>query len=299
MRFAYGFLLLPALLMPLGSVAAAQAFGPVGDGAAGAQVWRIPSQDPARPALALLYRPAGAGPFRLAVVAHASTQNTLRRIQMPQPDYHALAALLLARGFAVLVPERLGHGATGGAYLEDQGGCEDADYLNSGRATAEQIWRALAFMRDQDFVRKEGAVIIGHSAGGWGALALAGQDPKSLAAIVVVAPGRGGHADDVAGRFCSPERLVEAAREFGRRARVPVSWLVAANDSYFPPAFSARLAKAFKDGGGKVTFSILPASGEDGHWLVEHEDGVSLAAYALDRALKTGTAGRATMAKPR
>ncbi len=82
---------------------------------------------------------SGEGPFRLAVIAHATTQNVLRRAQMPQPEYRALAAFLVARGFAVLVPERLGHGATGGDYLEDQGGCDEADYARSGRATADQI----------------------------------------------------------------------------------------------------------------------------------------------------------------
>ena len=55
--------------------------------------------------------PPGEGPFPLALIAHASTQNVLRRAQMPQPEYAALAAWLVARGFAVLVPERPGHGA--------------------------------------------------------------------------------------------------------------------------------------------------------------------------------------------
>jgi hypothetical protein len=79
------------------------------------QQWLVPSPDPDTAAHALLFRPPGDGPFRLAVIAHASTQNVLRRAQMPQPEYRALAAWLVARGFAVLVPERPGHGATGGA----------------------------------------------------------------------------------------------------------------------------------------------------------------------------------------
>jgi hypothetical protein len=41
-----------------------------------------------------------AGPSPHAdTAAHASTQNVLRRAQMPQPEYRALAARLLARGF--------------------------------------------------------------------------------------------------------------------------------------------------------------------------------------------------------
>src|SRR5262245_58897515 len=103
------------------------------------QQWRLPSPDAGIAARALLFRPPGDGPFTLAVIAHASTQNVLRRAQMPQPEYRALTAYLVARGFAVLVPERLGHGATGGTYVEDQGGCDEADYARSGRATADQI----------------------------------------------------------------------------------------------------------------------------------------------------------------
>ena len=107
----------------------------------------MPTPAAERAAHAVLFRPPGDGPFRLVVIAHATTQNVLRRAQMPQPEYRALAAFLVARGFAVLVPERLGHGATGGAYLEDQGGCDEADYARSGRATADQIRLAMDFLR--------------------------------------------------------------------------------------------------------------------------------------------------------
>ncbi|NUR11564.1 MAG: alpha/beta fold hydrolase [Bradyrhizobium sp.] len=249
------------------------------------QEWLVPSPDIDVAARALLFRPAGAGPFRLAIVAHASTQNGLRRAQMPQPEYRPLAAYLVARGFAVLVPERLGHGATGGRYVEDQGGCDEADYARSGRATAEEIWLALDHLRKQDFIRKEAAVVIGHSAGGWGALALANADPKAISAITVFAPGRGGHANDEPNRICAPHTLLAAAAEFGRRARVPVTWLVAGNDSYFSPAFSKTLVDAFRGSGGEVDFRALPAVGSEGHWMIETEAGVKAASRELARAL--------------
>ena len=156
------------------------------------QQWLVPTPDPDTAAHAVLFRPPGEGPFPLAVIAHATTQNVLRRAQMPQPEYRALAAWLVARGFAVLVPERPGHGATGGKYLEDQGGCDEADYARSGRATADEIAAAAGFMRKQSFIRPGGMVVIGHSAGGWGALALASEDPKDVAAIIVFAPGAAG-----------------------------------------------------------------------------------------------------------
>jgi hypothetical protein len=121
------------------------------------QQWLVPSPDPDTASHAVLFRPPGDGPFRLALIAHDSTQNALRRAQMPQPEYRALAGWLVARGFAVLVPERPGHGATGGKYLEDQRGCDEADYSRAGRATAEEIIAALNYLRGQAFIRQAGA----------------------------------------------------------------------------------------------------------------------------------------------
>jgi dienelactone hydrolase len=250
------------------------------------QQWLVPSSDPATPSHAILFRPSGDGPFPLAVIAHASSQNVLRRAQMPQPEYRALAAWLVAHGYAVLVPERPGHGGTGGKYLEDQGGCDEADYVSAGRATAEEIAAALNYLRGQPFIQRDGALIIGHSAGAWGALALAGQSPPGVAAIIAFAPGRGGHANDFPNQVCAPHTLVSAATEFGKAAKLPVTWLVAANDSYFSPAFSRQLADAFRSAGGKVEFRILPAYGGEGHWLPETESGVKIAAVELERALK-------------
>ena len=250
------------------------------------QPWLLPSSDLAAPSHALLFRPPGEGPFPLAVIAHASTQNVLRRTQMPQPEYRALAAWLVARGFAVLVPERPGHGATGGKYLEDQGGCDEADYAKAGRATANEIAAAAGFVRKQSFIRAGGMVVIGHSAGAWGALALAGEGPRDVASIIAFAPGRGGHANDFPNQVCAPHSLLSAASAFGKVARIKVTWLVAANDSYFSPALSRQLADAFRAAGGKVDFRLLPAWGSEGHWLPETEGGVKLAGPELDRVLK-------------
>jgi dienelactone hydrolase len=250
------------------------------------QQWLLPSPDRATPAHAILFRPPGEGPFPLAIVAHATSQNVLRRAQMPQPEYRALAAWLVARGFAVLVPERPGHGATGGRYLEDQGGCDGADYAKAGRATADSIAAALDFMRGQSLVRQDGVVIVGHSAGAWGALALAGRNPQGVAAIIAFAPGRGGHANDLPNQVCAPHTLISAAAEFGKSARVPVTWLVAANDTYFSPALSRQMADAFRAAGGRVDFRVLGTSGSEGHWLGETDSGVKTAAPELNRALK-------------
>jgi dienelactone hydrolase len=186
----------------------------------------------------------------------------------------------------VLVPERPGHGSTGGRYLEDQRGCDEADYFRAGRATADEIAAAASLMRKQSFVRPGGMVVVGHSAGARGALALARENPQDVSAIIGFAPGRCGHANDFPNQVCAPHTLLAAATEFGKGARVPVTWLVAANDTYFSPVFSRQPADAFRAGGGRVDFRVLAASGTEGHWLAETENGVKLAGSELDRALK-------------
>src|SRR5260370_36248105 len=153
---------------------------------------------------------------------------------------------------------------------------------------------ALDYLRGQSFVRRDGAILIGHSAGAWGTLALAGENPQGVAGIIAFAPGRGGHANDFPNQVCAPHTLIASAAEFGSNARVPVTWLVAANDSYFSPALSRQLADAFRGGGGRVDFRVLAASGSEGHWLAESEAGVKTAGEALERALKPkpSTAGQ-------
>lgn len=282
LRVVVAALTLGALAMPL----PAQTVGAVGpeQSPLRRQEWRVPSPDPATLAHAVLLRPQGAGPFPLALIAHASTQNALARAQMGLPDYAVLVSALVARGYAVLLPQRPGHGATGGPYLEDQGGCAAADYARAGHATADSLAAALTFMHAQPFIRKDATLIVGHSAGGWGALALAARNPRGVARIVVFAAGRGGRADNEPLKVCAPERLVATAGVFGRGARVPVLWLVAENDSYFSPTLSKAMADAFRAAGGRVDFRVLPAFGADGHWVAEQADAQDIAAALAGEA---------------
>jgi dienelactone hydrolase len=249
------------------------------------QAWTVLAPAPLRIARAILYRPPGDGPFPLALIAHASTQNALRRAQLPAPDYPGLASALVARGYAVVVPERPGHGATGGSYLEDQRGCDDADYFRAGTATAQAIRAAWDSLQSQSFIRRDGGVLLGHSAGGLGVLALAAEPPRGVTRLVVFAPGRGGGAGDRSGAVCAEDRLVAALAQFGRGRRLPVAWIVARNDTTFPPALSQRMAEAFAPGGQGLTLLLRPAlPAGDGHALAETGDSAALAAV-LDAAL--------------
>ncbi len=207
-----------------------------------------------------VFRPQGAGPFPLAVIAHGSTQNEIRRAGFRQPQYTALTEWLVARGYAVAVPLRPGHGETGGPYYEAQGGCANADFARAGQGAASSIEAAIDFLARQAFVRKTGAIALGHSAGGWGALALTTHALRPLAGVVAFAPG------SAAVSTTPPEKTAPGpAHRRGARLRREGARAGAlahgGNDSYFPPVLSKRMVDAFRVVGGRVTYELLPASG--------------------------------------
>jgi len=213
------------LLFGVESARAQLSIGPQGpeDGVIRRQSWLIPAQDRITLMRTSVFRPQGAGPFPLAVIAHGSTQNEIRRAGFRQPQYTALTEWLVARGYAVAVPLRPGHGETGGPYYEAQGGCANADFAKAGQGAASGIEAAIDFLARQAFVRKTGAVALGHSAGGWGALALSTHALRPLAGVVAFAPGLGGRIDDAAGKTArrtgsSPRQKLMARRRACRRS---------------------------------------------------------------------------------
>ena len=243
----------------------------------GRQSILIPSPDPAVQMRTELFRPPGVGPFPLVVINHGTAGNAMQRARMQQQVYLDLARYFVARGYAVAVPQRPGHGATGGPYLESNGnGCQNADYFVSGHRTADIIATAIAFMIRQPFVKPTGVVVVGQSAGGWGALALASRNPPEVRAVINFAGGRGGRVNNQPNVNCAPDRLVAAAGRFGATSRIPSLWLYTENDSYFGPDLSKRLAAAFKDAGGTVDFRLLPAFADDGHRLSYQKGGIDV-----------------------
>lgn len=241
------------------------------------QLWEIPSSVNGVLMQSVLYRPSGSGPFKLAVINHGSEEDAGVRARTPLPDYPALTAYLVGLGYAVLLPLRPGHGATGGPYIESQGTCEFPDYYKAGMETAASIASAVAYMRNEPFIKSSGLVIIGNSAGGWGVIAYDSMAPAAVAGIVDLAGGRGGHDLEQPGRNCAPDRLVAAAGSFGRTARLPSLWLYASNDTYFDAALSRRMYDAFTAAGGAGEYHLLPpVSGADGHALALAPSGPAL-----------------------
>jgi dienelactone hydrolase len=249
------------------------------------QAWLVPSAQSGVMMRTTLFRPAGPGPFPLVVINHGTTQNAERRRRLDVPDFDSMAQWFVRRGFVVAVPQRPGHGDTGGEYREDQGGCDEADFARAGRGAAESIAAAVAYLRTQSFVRRTGVIVVGQSAGGWAALALASRAPDGVRAAIDFAGGLGGRSWDRPDNNCAPDRLIATAAAFGRTSRIPTLWIYTENDSYFAPRLSGAMAAAFRAAGGKADYALLPPFGDDGHFMAERPGSESAWGPAVERFL--------------
>ncbi|WP_178130748.1 S9 family peptidase [Reyranella sp. CPCC 100927] len=263
-----GFALTVLLALAVVPPARAQAPGPQGaeQGKYREQRWLIPTDDGSgRLMRTVVYRPMGESPRPLVVINHGAS--IAGPATAPQPRFAEASAWFVDQGYVVVVPQRRGYGETGGRQNESFGYCDNADFVGAGREGARDIAAAVAFMRQQPFVRAEGLVVAGHSAGGWATLAYASLNPPGVAAMINVAGGRGGRRDNLPNDNCSPEKLVQGAGTYGRTARTPTLWLYTANDSFFDAGLSRRMADAYRSAGGSATYRLLPAFGQDGHAL--------------------------------
>lgn len=241
------------------------------------QLWIVPSGDEKRPMRATLFKPARDAAARddrqypLVVINHGTDDAT--RLAVAMPVYYWLSRWFVDRGYAVLLPQRRGHGATGGPLSESVGSCDHPDHYASGTIAADDISAAIDFMTQQSSIAKSNVVVVGISTGGWASLALAARNPAKVSAIINFAGGRGGHAYGQPREVCGVEELLAAARQYGEKARLPTVWYYATNDSYFGPKLAKSLAQVWSEAGGSVEAHILPPYGAEGHGLADDRMG--------------------------
>lgn len=290
-----------AVLAPAPAAAAsAEIYGPFGPESQRLRerLWILPGAEAAYPLRATVFRPAdppGKTLRRpLVVINHGTSDAT--RLAVAMPVYYWLSRWFVDRGYVVVLPQRRGHGATAGPLAEAIGGCTDPDHYRSGMAAADDIEAALAYMSAQPFAAPGETLVVGISSGGWASLALAARNPAGVRGVINIAGGRGGRAfGRTDGSVCGERRLVEAARAYGRAARVPTLWLYAANDSYFRPALAEAMAAAWQEGGGAAELHILGPYGADGHTLADDRAGWDVWGTALERFLDRGDAAVASL----
>ena len=250
------------------------------------QLWILPSGDPSLPLRATVFRPADDQPNGFAgqsvsnswkvrrplvIINHGTDESTRESVSMPV--FYWLSRWFIERGYVVVVPQRRGHGATGGKLAEAFDNCLAPDHLRAGQIAADDVEAVLTYMSKQPFVDDQQTIVVGISSGGWASLALAARNPPGLRGVVNFAGGRGAHAGGRLGAVCAAERLVDAAGTLGKTARAPTLWLYSANDSYFVPEIAEAMEQAWTAHGGPAELHILPPYGNEGHNIADDKAG--------------------------
>lgn len=225
------------------------------------------------------------GPHPLAILTHGTSDKPEERAQVTPWGQLNQAIWFARRGFVVLVVVRRGYGRSGGEQDSRRGGCgRNGSFEEAGEASAEDLRAAARYAAKLPEVDASTIVSAGVSTGGFAQAALSADPMPGLKAAINFAGGRGG---DGKGHNCDFEGLQAAYRAFGRHSKVPMLWLYAENDKWFPPEMARRFDAAFQKGGGEVQFLLVPPDGEDGHHFYSHVEKWSpvVEAFLRDKGL--------------
>ena len=212
-----------------------------------------------------IFRPAGDGPFPLAIVNHGRAV-TERRAQQGRQRFEFLSRYLVSKGFAVLLPTRVGYAETYGDFdPESSGECNSPRIEPISIAASDQVLATLEFAKTLPFVDASRWVVMGQSVGGLAAVATVWRHPPGLVGGVNFAGGAGGNPERSPGNPCSPQQVARLWGNKAKEAVAPMLWLYWENDLYWGADNPKRWHEAWVGGGGRAELHTLAAAGADGH----------------------------------
>lgn len=189
-----------------------------------------------------LHRPEGEGPFPVVVQLHGCRGK--------KPFQTEWARVAVAAGWAALIVDSFAHRGIGRltAYASVCTGMR-----LRGAERAGDLFAALAWLREQPWVRKDRIVAVGWSHGAWAVLdACCAIETQASATGLAALP-----AEPLAGMcgafvFYPYVGLASAARRSGLRASFPVTALVGSQDTIVGALSAKRALLGMKTGGAPI-----------------------------------------------
>ncbi|MFZ6690923.1 alpha/beta hydrolase family protein [Undibacterium sp. SXout20W] len=212
----------------------------------------------------------------IALIAHGRPASAADRLRMGQVKYPGNALWLVQQGFVVIVPTRMGYGATGGPDVDYSGECNDKQYLPALQAAQSEYRQVLDYVRRQSYADSKHTLLIGESFGGMVVLAMTtGTADPGVDGVINMAGGDGGdssHPDQP----CQPERLEASFAALGKQNQqnkqnkqnqIPTRWMYSLNDRLWGSTYPRQWFDAFIHAGGVGEFIQLPADKNNGHFI--------------------------------
>ena len=217
-----------------------------------------------------LFKPAGAGPFPLAIVNHGSTGDGKSPAVFTQTWVaYDLAMALNERGYLVAFPHRRGRGRSDGLYDEGfavdrtKGYTCDTDIsLGGANRALGDLDAAIAALRRRSDVTAAPVLLAGQSRGGILAMAYAGAHPDQIAGVINFVGGWMGEGCPTA------SQINRTLFKQGAQYTKPTLWLYGNGDPFYSISHSRANFAAFQSAGGQGTFLEFDVPGGFGHNVI-------------------------------
>ena len=213
-----------------------------------------------------IFRPEGDGPYPFVVFNHGRPVQSKRSTQGRYRPEHA-ARYLVAKGFVVFVPMRVGYWETYGDFdPEYSGSCSNPyDIEAMSIAASDQVLATAECARSQSYVDASRWLVAGTSVGGLTAVATVGRKPSGLIGGINFVGGTGGDPDRNPNNPCAPNRISNYWGKLANPAVVPMLWMYWQNDKFWGEDHPKVWHKAWVASGASVDFKMFPPTGSDGH----------------------------------
>ncbi len=213
----------------------------------------------------IIFRPPGDGPFPLVVFNHGRAVTEKRATQGRNRPEH-VARYLVAKGFVVMAPTRVGYAETYGDFdPEESGACRERRFEPMSIAASDQVLATVELAKTLPYVDASRWIVAGQSVGGLASVTTVGRNPPGLMGGINFAGGSGGNPDTQPGRPCSPNSIGGYWGSLAKTAKAPMLWLYWQNDKYWGEDYPRRWHMAWTDGGAQASFASFAPSGDDGH----------------------------------
>ena len=226
------------------------------------------------------------GKHPLVLLTHASPDDARDRARITPWSLAKQAEWFARRGYVAFIVVRSGYGASSGALDIDEGPClaDHGGFQDIANAGVDDLRLVLNYAQKQTQVDSTTIVSAGVSSGGFAQLALVADPPNGLKAAINIAGGTGRDGFE---HNCNLPVAIDAFRAFGKGASkhgaLPMLWIFAQNDHWYPPYMVQRFEDAYTGAGGASQLVMAPPDGTDGQDLFSN---VSAWSGTVDAFLK-------------
>ncbi|RFP24551.1 dienelactone hydrolase [Duganella sp. BJB488] len=211
-----------------------------------------------------IFKPPGDGPFPVLFMNHGKDGGDAH--QQARARYPVISREFVKRGYAVVIPMRMGFAGSGGSYVNSH--CQARE---NGEDQAASLYSAMAYVMKQPWADQQHVILAGQSHGGLTAIAAGSHNISGVRGVINFAGGVNSrsHCDWQAA-------LVNAFKAYGAVGTTPTIWFYGANDTHFGPRLAADMYAAYTGAGGKAQLVAYGPFKRDAHTMSSSPDGVAI-----------------------